>query len=98
MVKLERQKQIMRELAESRGLSEKVIQLLEMLCEEKFWRNKSINAIELNLNRLSTYDEVEQIEFIENAIMKGYRGLTWSKKQPTEQKLSKVEQIINLFK
>jgi hypothetical protein len=98
MVKIERQKQIMRELAESKGLSEKVIQLLELLCEERFWRNKSINAIELSLNRLVTYEEIEQIKFIENAIINNYRGLVWQKKQPTEQRLSKVEQIINLFK
>jgi hypothetical protein len=98
--KIELQKNRMFELANTYGFSSNVLQLLMLLVDEnKHFRQKSINQMTIEFNRLITYTEQEQVEFIENAIARGYRGLVWCKKdKPKDIIQSKVEQAYNLFK
>lgn len=97
----EKQKEFVLLVAQKHNLTSKVIESLFMLVDEnKHWRCKGINALELAFRRLATYSEAEQIQHIEKAIIGQYRGLVWrAKEQPKQiQQLSKTEQIHNLFR
>lgn len=100
LTKIELQKNRMFDLANTYGFTSNVLQLLMLLVNEnKHFRQKSINQMTIEFNRLITYTEQEQIQFIENAIARGYRGLVWKKKhEVVSNELSKVEQAYNLFR
>lgn len=77
----ELQKKFILEVATKHNLTSTVIEALFLLVDEnKHWRCKGYNALELAFNRLKTYTEQEQLMFIEKAIVGQYRGLVWEKK------------------
>ena len=57
--------------------SEKFRETWEMLCEEKEWKKKTRNALQMALKRLAKYDEAFAIELMEKTIEKGWKGVVF---------------------
>lgn len=57
--------------------SDKFRETWEMLCEEKEWKKKTKNALQMALKRLAKYDEAFAIELMEKTIEKGWKGVVF---------------------
>ena len=57
--------------------SDKFRETWEMLCEEKEWKKKTRNALQMALKRLAKYDEQFAIELMEKTIEKGWKGVVF---------------------
>ena len=57
--------------------SQKFIDLWNALCEEKEWKKKTRNALQLALNKLGKYHEDFAIELIEKTIAGGWKGVVF---------------------
>ena len=57
--------------------SERFREVWEMLCEEKEWKKKTKNALQMALKRLAKYDEAFAIELMEKTIEKGCKGVVF---------------------
>ena len=57
--------------------SERFREVWEMLCEEKEWKKKTKNALQMALKRLAKYDEAFAIELMEKTIEKGWKGVVF---------------------
>ncbi len=57
--------------------SDKFRETWEMLCEEKEWKKKTRNALQMALKRLAKYDEAFAIELMEKTIEKGWKGVVF---------------------
>ena len=55
--------------------SEEFMQFWDILTAEKKWKNKSVNALQMALNKLSNYSEEVAIQAIKNAISGNYQGI-----------------------
>lgn len=69
------------------------------LIEEPKWRKKTINALQLSLNKLHKYSEEKCIEIIENTIEKNYQGIfetNTNQQKSTSQKIDEAVANITL--
>jgi hypothetical protein len=57
--------------------SQKFIDTWRALCEEKEWKKKTRNALQLALNKLAKYHEDFAIELIEKTIAGGWKGVVF---------------------
>ena len=57
--------------------SQKFIDTWNALCEEKEWKKKTRNALQLALNKLGRYHEDFAIELIEKTIAGGWKGVVF---------------------
>ena len=57
--------------------SQKFIDTWNALCEEKEWKKKTRNALQLALNKLGRYHEEFAIELIEKTIAGGWKGVVF---------------------
>lgn len=57
--------------------SQKFIDTWNALCEEKEWKKKTRNALQLALNKLAKYHEDFAIELIEKTIAGGWKGVVF---------------------
>ena len=57
--------------------SQKFIDTWNALCEEKEWKKKTRNALQLALNKLGKYHEEFAIELIEKTIAGGWKGVVF---------------------
>ena len=57
--------------------SQKFIDTWNALCEEKEWKKKTRNALQLALNKLAKYHEDFAIELIEKTISGGWKGVVF---------------------
>lgn len=57
--------------------SDKFRETWEMLCEEKEWKKKTVNALRLALKDLGKYEEEFAIELMEKTIKNGWRGVVF---------------------
>lgn len=57
--------------------SDRFRQTWEALCEEKEWKKKTRNALQLALNKLAKYHEDFAIELIEKTIAGGWKGVVF---------------------
>ena len=57
--------------------SQKFIDTWNALCEEKEWKKKTCNALQLALNKLGRYHEDFAIELIEKTIAGGWKGVVF---------------------
>ena len=57
--------------------SDKFRDVWEMLCEEKEWKKKTKNALQMALKRLAKYEEAFAIELMEKTIEKGWKGVVF---------------------
>lgn len=58
--------------------SPRFIQTWEALCEEKFWKGKTRNALQLTLKKLGRYCEEFAVELMEKAIEGGWKGVVFA--------------------
>lgn len=57
--------------------SQKFIDTWNALCEEKEWKKKTRNALQLALNKLGRYDEAFAIQLMEATIEGGWKGVVF---------------------
>lgn len=57
--------------------SDRFRQTWEALCEEKEWKKKTLNALQLALNKLGRYDEAFAIQLMEATIEGGWKGVVF---------------------
>lgn len=57
--------------------SDRFRQTWEALCEEKEWKKKTRNALQLALNKLGRYDEAFSIQLMEATIEGGWKGVVF---------------------
>lgn len=57
--------------------SDRFRQTWEALCEEKEWKKKTRNALQLALNKLGRYDEAFAIQLMEATIEGGWKGVVF---------------------
>lgn len=57
--------------------SDRFREVWEMLCEEKEWKKKTKNALQMALKRLGKYEEAFAIELMEKTIEKGWKGVVF---------------------
>lgn len=58
--------------------SPRFIQTWEALCEEKLWKGKTRNALQLTLKKLGRYCEEFAVELMEKAIEGGWKGVVFA--------------------
>jgi hypothetical protein len=56
-------------------ISDRFLEIWGILLQEKKWKGKSINALQMALNKLSNYSEQVAIIAIENTIAGNYQGI-----------------------
>lgn len=73
--------------------SDRFRQTWEALCEEKEWKKKTRNALQLTLNKLSRYHEDFAIELMERAIEGGWRGVVFNDTDAKYQEWKSARQL-----
>lgn len=73
--------------------SDKFRKTWEMLCEEKEWKKKTRNALQMALKRLAKYDEQFAIELMEKTIEKGWKGVVFDDTDAKYQEWKSARQL-----
>ena len=73
--------------------SDKFRETWEMLCEEKEWKKKTRNALQMALKRLAKYDEQFAIELMEKTIEKGWKGVVFDDTDAKYQEWKSARQL-----
>ena len=73
--------------------SDKFRETWEMLCEEKEWKKKTRNALQMALKRLAMYDEQFAIELMEKTIEKGWKGVVFDATDAKYQEWKSARQL-----
>jgi len=73
--------------------SDKFRMTWEALCEEKEWKKKTRNALQLTLNKLAKYHEDFAIELMERAIEGGWRGVVFNDTDAKYQEWKSARQL-----
>ena len=73
--------------------SDKFRETWEMLCEEKEWKKKTRNALQMALKRLAKYDEAFAIELMEKTIEKGWKGVVFDDTDAKYQEWKSARQL-----
>ena len=73
--------------------SDKFRETWGMLCEEKEWKKKTRNALQMALKRLAKYDEAFAIELMEKTIEKGWKGVVFDDTDAKYQEWKSARQL-----
>jgi len=76
--------------------SDDFLETFKVLMNEPKWRNKTLNALQSSLNKLSKQNESDAIEMMQNAIAGNYQGLFEPKNKNTApEPIGKIEKLKN---